>query len=402
MPELEVDISAPEPPSKKALRKAKKHKTASSHPAEPKFTAGKPASVSSELANSETETATKASAQGVWIGNLHFSTTKADLRRFLTTGSTITDKEITRVHLPMLHSSSSTPTSSKAEKGLVRNKGFAYVDLASSRALQEALALSEKLLGGRRLLIKDANSFEGRPEKSRRDDITVKNGIAPSKRIFVGNLGFDVTKEDLLERFEPCGKVTYVHTATFEDSGKCKGYAWVEFEDIEAAKAAIKGWVTSVEQSDSEGEKRTASLRNEQIIQSGQAEKLAKKSSKTWVNRIKGRQLRMEFAEDKSVRYQKRFGKDGSVRKDVHVPELTNTHEPNTPSEGNKAEPAAAERLGREKSLVGKKTGDTAKAESRPNRDKRAEARSSKPQTATAYLTGAICDSAGTKIRFTS
>jgi len=34
---------------------------------------------------------------------------------------------------------------------------------------------------------------------------------------------------------------------------------------------------------------------------------------KWWVNRIKGRPLRMEFAEDKAVRYKKRFGKGGTA-----------------------------------------------------------------------------------------
>ncbi|KAJ5162406.1 hypothetical protein N7492_007798 [Penicillium capsulatum] len=293
-PELEIDVTAPEPPSKKALRKAKKNKgdpsSASTENEEPKKDSKKA---------TESET-TKRSDYGIWIGNLAFTTTKDDLRNFFVSNCSFSDATIARIHLPK-----------GAEKfGKAQNKGFAYVDFSTEKALQEALGLSEQLLTGRRVLIKNAKSFEGRPEKSQDQGLAgtaAKSGNPPSRRIFVGNLGFDVAKEAIEEHFGRCGTVTNVHMATFQDTGKCKGYAWVEFEDIPAAEAAVKGFVMVNEDDEEESDDTSHST----------SEKKPKKvrQRRVWVNQLMGRRMRTEFAEDASTRYKKRFGKDGEGKK---------------------------------------------------------------------------------------
>lgn len=333
---LEVDISAPEPPSKKALRKVKKQNSATAPSTDSHAAASKAIQTNhSDNLNPDGEKPAKRSEYGIWIGNLPFRITKADLRTFLTTNSSsITDDDITRIHLPTLRTSGSSSTYPKAkeEKSASQNKGFAYIDLITPEALQHALELSEKLLAGRRVLIKDAKSFEGRPDKPKTDatgNNLTKAEAAPSKRIFVGNLGFDVTTEELREHFEQCGKVTDVHMATFEDSGKCKGYAWVEFGSPEAAKAAFRGWIRPADEADlsSEAEDQEAVEVDGKEGSQRQEEKAKKRKQKDrkWVNRIKGRQLRMELAEGKSVRYQKRFGKHGSARKAVPTPPIASS-----------------------------------------------------------------------------
>ncbi|CBF82731.1 hypothetical protein AN3427.2 [Aspergillus nidulans FGSC A4] len=279
--ELEIDVSAPEPPSKKALRKAKKKATvadakADTHP---------------KSENGGTETAPqKRSDYGIWIGNLAFSVTKEDIRRFLTTNCSFTDATITRVHLPK-----PSDKSSRAQ-----NKGFAYVDFSTPKALEEALGLSEQLVSGRRVLIKDAKNYKGRPEKSQDDgnNAPTSSGRPPSKRLFVGNLSFDTTKEFLEEHFSQCGTVTNVHVATFQDSGKCKGYAWVEFEDLEAAKTAERGYKYITEDNEDEDDSAQKPQRR-----------------KIWLNQVLGRRMRLEFAEDATTRYNKRFGKNGEGKK---------------------------------------------------------------------------------------
>ena len=88
-------------------------------------------------------------------------------------------------------------------------KGFAYVDVPSSSHVETIVGLSESILNGRKLLIKDANSFEGRPEQSK-SDATQSGGInssnPPSRILFVGNLSFDTTEDLLEEHFRHCGK----------------------------------------------------------------------------------------------------------------------------------------------------------------------------------------------------
>ncbi len=274
--ELEIDVDAPEPPSKKAARKAKRKRSVS----EPKVEDTEP---TTDLTHKAAVSANAGRSQvGIWIGNLSFSTTQQELHEFLIgdVQHPVVAVEITRVHLPL----STARIGSKSQ-----NKGFAYVDFSTPEAQRNALQLSEKLLGGRRVLIKSSKDFEGRPDKSRTEQHSSEK--PPSKRVFIGNLGFDTTKEDLENHFQTCGTVTNIHMATFEDSGKCKGFAWIEFEEVASAAAAVRGWVES----------STA----EEVSQSKRSFK-----SRQWVNMIGGRKLRAEFAEDKTTRYNKRYGKD--------------------------------------------------------------------------------------------
>ncbi|KAL2816311.1 RNA binding protein Rnp24 [Aspergillus granulosus] len=298
VPEIEIDVSAPEPPSKKALRKAKKKAAAPDAPIkdESSKASNKP---DSEKPGEAQAAPQKRSEYGIWIGNLGFAVTKDDLRRFLTTNCSFTDATITRIHLPK----------GQERNGKAQNKGFAYVDFSNPKAVQEAMQLSEQLLSGRRVLIKDAKNFQGRPERQEGGkDATAAAapGRPPSKRVFVGNLGFDATKEILEEHFSKCGIVSNVHLATFQDSGKCKGYAWVEFEDLSAAEVAVKGFKL-VAEDDDEGESESETAKR------GKPHK--PRQRKVWVNQVLGRRMRIEFAEDATTRYNKRFGKNGEKNK---------------------------------------------------------------------------------------
>ena len=188
------------------------------------------------------------------------------------------------------------------------------MDFATSSAQRHALDLSETLLSGRKVLIKDAKSFEGRPEP-KKDSNGFKEGgkeghNPPNKRIFVGNLEFDTTEDELRQHFSRCGEITSVFVATFEDSGNCKGYAWVTFSEVEEAERAVRGWVEiQADKNGEDDEESDADNGGNSLKRSRKNGKKEKKPRKWWVNRLKGRTLRMEFAEDQTVRYQKRFGK---------------------------------------------------------------------------------------------
>ncbi|KAL8776716.1 MAG: hypothetical protein Q9194_002982 [Teloschistes cf. exilis] len=345
--ELEVDINAPEPPSKKALRKAKKEKVAVSIKSTSNAAAPIPGIPSNnghaaviaqaaEATTGEAATPSKRSRYGVWIGNLLFTTTKTDLRTFLTASTEITDTTITRIHMP-----APSDASSSRQKVKPQNKGFAYVDFSTAEALAEAVALSETLLAGRKVLIKDAKNFEGRPEKKPEDIDTNrtaaekgKSGKSPSKRVFVGNLSFDTEKGDLEEHFAQCGEILDVFVATFEDSGKCKGFAWVRFAEIEAAEAAERGWIKKKSYGVDDEEEDGVNEDNEGDPATSKKPKRKPRHRKYYVNKLNGRPLRIEFAEDASVRYKKRFGKDANVDTKTNG----ETVEPEAPAEAQTTE----------------------------------------------------------------
>jgi len=56
----------------------------------------------------------------------------------------------------------------------------------------------------------------------------------------VGNLSFDVTREELIEAFSAAGKVVDAKVPTDRETGRPRGFAFVEFEDDEGAQRSIE------------------------------------------------------------------------------------------------------------------------------------------------------------------
>lgn len=256
--ELEIDLNLSAPLSKKKQRQLKKGKldlekiAKKNPPPKPATEDGEPTSAPGK------------SPFGVWIGNLSYDTSKEDIIKFIIARTqnneaetsdvvTVEEKDISRVNLPK-----------KGDK----IKGFAYVDLPSLKHVDAVVALSESRLNNRNLLIKNASSFEGRPEEHK-DQNLLKN--PPSRILFVGNLPFDATDDLLDEHFRPYGEIVRIRMATFEDTGKCKGFAFLDFKDETGPTAALKS-----------------------------------KLAKTFINR----KLRLEFGEDRSKRNPKRFNSE--------------------------------------------------------------------------------------------
>jgi cold-inducible RNA-binding protein len=57
--------------------------------------------------------------------------------------------------------------------------------------------------------------------------------------IFVGNLSYQTTQEDLLAAFSQFGNVERVNIVTDRDTGQPRGFAFVEMSDPQAARTAI-------------------------------------------------------------------------------------------------------------------------------------------------------------------
>ena len=60
-------------------------------------------------------------------------------------------------------------------------------------------------------------------------------------RIFVGDLAFTTTEEELRRFFEPYGIVERVQIMTDREIGRPRGFGFVEMPDASAARAAIAG-----------------------------------------------------------------------------------------------------------------------------------------------------------------
>ncbi|KAI1394319.1 RNA-binding domain-containing protein [Hypoxylon trugodes] len=385
--EIEVDLTLPEPPSKKAKRLLKKGKPL---PEKPK---------SDDEAESEDELPIPKGAKGgkgdkksqrsefgVWIGNLSFTMTRVELFKWLveSSGGAIKEENITRVNLPISKNAPARGYYNGDEAPKKQNKGFAYVDFDVEAASVAALALTETELNGRKVLIKDSKSFEGRPKKGASEDSSAATGsnaaalpekkeqVSTSRKIYVGNMSFQTTEDDLRAHFEKCGDIEWVKVATFEDSGKCKGYGWVKFKEAEAASSAVKGFVKIKEEIETEDDFRDKD--GAEDAEEGEGDKERKfKMRKWWVNRLKGRELKIELAEDDQVRYKKRFGKDRPAAGKPQGKRRENG--PRRPENGKENGAAFGEKEGSSKAGYG----DTAVA---------------------SYLTGSVVKPQGKKITF--
>lgn len=58
--------------------------------------------------------------------------------------------------------------------------------------------------------------------------------------IYCGNLSYDMTDDDLRNAFEDHGKVSSAKIIMDRESGRSKGFGFVEMESEEEAKAAIQ------------------------------------------------------------------------------------------------------------------------------------------------------------------
>ncbi|KAG5513416.1 hypothetical protein PMAC_001480 [Pneumocystis sp. 'macacae'] len=142
---LTICLDKPSPLSRKEFRKFKKQKIKGNL----------------NVFKKKTKLLNKVNNKGkycIWIGNLEFHTTKKDILNFFLEKKSISNEEeiqfydITRIHIP--------------KKNKTENKGFAYVDFSSLSAMKASLKRSEDILNGRNLLIKDANDFKRKPQKS--------------------------------------------------------------------------------------------------------------------------------------------------------------------------------------------------------------------------------------------
>lgn len=59
------------------------------------------------------------------------------------------------------------------------------------------------------------------------------------KKLYVGNLSFDYTEEDLRQLFEPHGSVESAKLATDRDTGRSRGFGFIEMSSNSDAELAI-------------------------------------------------------------------------------------------------------------------------------------------------------------------
>ncbi|KAI0662830.1 hypothetical protein C8Q70DRAFT_907683 [Cubamyces menziesii] len=122
-----------------------------------------------------------------------------------------------------------------------KSRGFGYVSFATTEAVQAALKLNGKEIDGRAVNIDISEEKDKSAVREKRAEKFGDTPSEPSSVLFVGNLSWDVTEDKVWEVFGEYGDVKSVRLPTDRESGRPKGFGYVEFSDIEAAKKAYEG-----------------------------------------------------------------------------------------------------------------------------------------------------------------
>ncbi|KAI9740554.1 MAG: hypothetical protein M1834_005135 [Cirrosporium novae-zelandiae] len=151
----------------------------------------------------------------VYVGNISFDATEADLKELFSDIGEVTQSHILRDY-----------------RGLSR--GFGYVSFETTEQAAEAIKrFHDTNFLGRTIItnfaIKKAPSEVGTGPRS-----------APTNSIFIGNLAWTMTDQDLNNLFKEIGNVTDVRVSVDRATGKPRGFAHADFVDQESATKALE------------------------------------------------------------------------------------------------------------------------------------------------------------------
>ena len=124
-----------------------------------------------------------------------------------------------------------------------RSKGCGLAEFATADEAAEAVkTLTDTELMGRQIFVREdreersAGVLRGAPNTAARSFSTGQN--AKNRRVYVGNLSWDVAWQDLKDHMRQAGEVIHAEVIT-EYNGRSKGCGIVEFATEEAAQEAI-------------------------------------------------------------------------------------------------------------------------------------------------------------------
>ncbi|XP_020246515.1 RNA-binding protein 39-like [Asparagus officinalis] len=118
-----------------------------------------------------------------------------------------------------------------------RSKGVGYIEFYDAMSVPMAIALSGQLLLGQPVMVKPSEAEKNLVQSTATGGTGV-TGAGAARKIYVGNLHFNISEDQLRQVFEPFGPVELVQLPLDLETGQCKGYGFVQFAQMEHAKAA--------------------------------------------------------------------------------------------------------------------------------------------------------------------
>ncbi|XP_058179440.1 uncharacterized protein LOC131298141 [Rhododendron vialii] len=120
-----------------------------------------------------------------------------------------------------------------------RSKGVGYIEFYDAMSVPMAIALSGHLLLGQPVMVKPSEAEKNLVQSNATSGVSVAGPYgAADRKLYVGNLHFNMTEFQLKQIFEAFGPVEVVQLPTDPETGHCKGFGFIQFAQLEHSKAA--------------------------------------------------------------------------------------------------------------------------------------------------------------------
>ena len=129
----------------------------------------------------------------------------------------------------------------QTDRNTGRSRGFAYVTFATEEAFEAALKFNGKEIDGRPVKIDKSTPKSPQEKREGRAKAFGDTPSEPSATLFVGGLSWDATEDMVWNSFSEYGDIKSVRLPTDRESGRPKGFGYVEFSDVEMATKAYAG-----------------------------------------------------------------------------------------------------------------------------------------------------------------
>ena len=115
-----------------------------------------------------------------------------------------------------------------------KNRGYAHLTFKKTSSIAKALLKNKTYIGERYITV----------EVSKGENITerkVDSSEVPEdcKTILIKNLPYDISEEQLANKFKPCGDIKSIRMVYHSKLNHFKGFAFIDFEKSDSVKIAI-------------------------------------------------------------------------------------------------------------------------------------------------------------------
>ena len=156
----------------------------------------------------------------LFVRNIGYNTTQEELAEFFAKYGDVEESKIV------------------TDKQTGKSRGFGFLKFYEKKSAVAAMKDADNIVvGGRNLQIRYSNDKNSQIKGGNGN--SAKKGPATEFGVFVGNISYKCTENDLKKFFKDCGKIVEVRIAK-RDDGKLKGFAHVDFETKEAMEKAVE------------------------------------------------------------------------------------------------------------------------------------------------------------------